>query len=292
MSFVIYQNEKFLDENRAHVSVADRGFLVGEGLFETMRAYNGHVIFVKEHILRLAEGAEQLEMELPVSLERLRFLIYQTLHMNKLQDGVVRVYLTSEGSGIGDLDSLPQKINLLISCKSFQPFPVNNYEKGVDICWVKNVVAEQGLMSRLKSTSYLSRLLARREAQKKKCFEGILLNPQGHVVEGSGSNIFMVQNSKVFTPAVEEGPLVGVTRQQVIHFAEKEGFDVEEKILLPEDLLQADEVFLTSTLKEIMPVMHVEGKKIKFSPGPVTQKLLEVYRETVQWHVENAEEPL
>ncbi len=91
MSFVIYQNEKFLDENRAHVSVADRGFLVGEGLFETMRAYNGHVIFVKEHILRLAEGAEQLEMELPVSLERLRFLIYQTLQMNKLQDGVVRV---------------------------------------------------------------------------------------------------------------------------------------------------------------------------------------------------------
>lgn len=292
MSFIIYQNEKFLDEDRAHVSVADRGFLVGEGLFETLRAYNGHVVFVKEHILRLAEGAEQLGIELPVSLERLRFLVYQTLHLNKLQDGVVRIYLTSEGAGIGDLDSPPKKINLLISCKTFQPFSAKQYEKGVDACWVKSVVAEQGLMSRLKSTSYLSRVLARREAQKKKCFEGIMLNAHGHVVEGAGSNIFIVSNSKISTPPVEEGPLVGVTRQQIIHMAEKEGFEIQEKILLPEDILLADEVFITSTLKEVMPVLHVEGKKISSCPGPVTKKLLEIYRETVQWHVENAEEPL
>lgn len=291
MSFIIYQNEKFLDEDRAHVSVADRGFLVGEGLFETMRAYNHHVVFVKEHLLRLAEGAEQLGLELSVSLERLRFLVYQTLHLNKLQDAVVRVYLTSEGSGIGDLDSPPKKINLLISCKPYTPPSPKFYEKGVDVCWVKNGVAEQGLMSQLKSTSYLSRLLARREAQKKNCFEGIMLNPHGHVAEGSGSNIFRVVDSKIYTPPVAEGLLQGVTRQQVIHLAEKEGFEMDEKVILPEDILQADEVFLTSTLKEIMPVKKVENYKIKSAPGPITQKLLETYRDTVQWHVENAEEP-
>ncbi len=291
MNFIIYQNEKFLDEARAHVSVADRGFLVGEGLFETLRAYNNHVVFVKEHLLRLAEGAEQLGIELPVSLERLRFLVYQTLHLNKLQDAVVRVYLTSEGSGIGDLDSPPKKINLLISCKPYTVPPAKCYEQGVDVCWVKNVVAEQGLMSQLKSTSYLSRLLARREAQKKNCFEGIMLNPYGHVAEGSGSNVFMVSGSVIYTPPAEEGLLQGVTRQQVIHLAEKEGFEIEEKVILPEDLLKADEVFLTSTLKEIMPVKKVADIKMKSSPGPITQKLLDTYRDTVQWHVESAEEP-
>ncbi len=291
MAFVIYQNEKFLDEDRAHVSVADRGFLVGEGLFETMRAYNNHVVFVKEHLLRLTEGAEQLEIELPVSLERLRFLVYQTLHLNKLHDAVVRVYLTTEGSGIGDLDSPPKKINLLISCKPHVSFSANCYEKGVDVCWVKNVVAEQGLLSQIKSTSYLSRLLARREAQKKNCFEGIMLNPHGHVAEGSGSNLFIVFDSKIYTPPIEEGLLMGVTRQQVIHLAEKEGIEISEKVILPEDVLQADEVFITSTLKEIMPVKKVEDYKIKFAPGPITRKLLEIYRDTVQWHVETAEEP-
>ncbi len=292
MSFIIYQNEKFLDEDRAHVSVADRGFLVGEGLFETLRAYNGHVVFVKEHILRLAESAEQLEIKLPVSLERLRFLVYQTLQLNKMRDAVVRIYLTTEGSGIGDLDSPPKNINLLISCKPVPVFPSKCYDKGVETCWVKSVVAEQGLLSRLKSTSYLCRLLARREAQKKKCFEGLMLNSRGHVVEGSGSNIFIVEGNTLLTPPAEEGLLLGVTRQQVIHLAEKEGLDIEERCLNPEDVLLADEVFITSTLKEIMPVLSVEGKKIKNSPGPVTQKLLEVYRETVQWHVESAEEPI
>lgn len=290
MAFVIYQNEKFLDEDRAHVSVADRGFLVGEGLFETLRSYNSHVVFVKEHLFRLAEGAAQLEIELPVSLERLRFLIYQTLHLNKLHEAVVRVYLTTEGSGIGDLDSPPRKINLLISCKPCTPFSSKYYEQGVDLCWVKNVLAEQGILSQIKSTSYLSRLLARREAQKKKCFEGIMLNAQGHVAEGSGSNLFFVKDGILYTPPVEEGLLMGVTRQQVIHLAEKEGFDVCEKVVMPEDLLKADEVFITSTLKEIMPVKKIEKTKIKQAPGPVAKKLLEIYRETVQWHVENAEE--
>lgn len=290
MSFVIYQNENFLDENRAHVSVADRGFLVGEGLFETLRAYNNHVVFVKEHILRMAEGAEQLGIELPVSLERLRFLVYQTLHLNKLHDAVVRIYLTSEGEGIGDLDSPPKKINLLISCKPYTPPSEKLYESGVNLCWVTSVMAEHGILSQLKTTSYLSRVLARREALKKSCFEGLMLNAHGHVTEGSGSNIFIVKNSILCTPPIQEGLLMGVTRQQVIHLAEKEGIEVEERVLLPEDILKADEVFITSTLKEIMPVAKVEGQNIKESPGLITQKLFEIYRDTVQWHVENAEQ--
>lgn len=290
MSSIIYQNEKFLDENRAHISVADRGYLVGEGLFETLRAYNNHVIFVKEHLLRLQEGAEKLGIVLPVSLERLRFLVYQTLHLNKLQDAVVRIYLSPEGSGIGDLDSPAQKTNLLISCKPLTLLSPKLYQQGVSLAWVKGVAAEQGLLSQIKSTSYLSRVLARREVQAKGYFEGILLNSKGCVTEGSGSNLFIVVNSEIFTPPGVEGLLSGVTRQQVMHLAEKEGFEVIEKALLPEDLLKADEVFITSTLKEVMPVAQIEKDKIKSCPGPITQKLLELYRDTVQWQVENAEQ--
>ncbi len=290
MSLVIYQNETFLNEDRAHVSVADRGFLVGEGLFETLRAYNSHVVFLKEHLLRLAEGAQQLEMELPVSLERLRFLVYQTLHMNKLQEAVVRIYLSSEGEGIGDLDSPPQKMNLLISCKPWESFPSSYYKEGIAACWIKKVAAETGLLSQLKSTSHLSRLLARREARKRNCFEGLLLNALGQVAEGSSSNLFIVKNSQIFTPPFKTGLLMGVTRQQVIHLAEKEGLEINEKVFGIEEVMQADEVFISSTLKEVMPVASIDGEKIKLSPGPITRKLLEIYRETVQWHVENAEE--
>lgn len=290
MASIIYQNEKFLDEDRAHISVADRGFLVGEGLFETLRAYNSHVVFVKEHLRRLEEGAEKLGLAIPVSLERLRFLIYQTLHLNKLHDGVVRLYLTPEGSGIGDLDSPPQRVNLIISCKPLAPLPQKSYEQGVELAWVKTVCAEQGFLAQIKSTSYLSRVLARREAQRSGCFEGLLLNALGHVTEGSGSNVFIVSGSVIYTPPIQEGLLGGVTRQQVMHLAEKEGYEVAERAFLPKDLLNAEEVFITSTLKEVLPVAKVGGDPIRHCPGPVTRKLLELYRDMVQWHVENAEQ--
>jgi branched-chain amino acid aminotransferase len=287
MSYQIYLNGIYIDEKRAHVSVADRAFLVGEGLFETLRAYQGNVVFLGEHLKRMQEGAALLGIKLPISLARLEFFIYETMHINRLTDAVIRIYMTPEGSSIGDLDSPPTRVNLLISCRSFEPFSSEYYQSGVDCIIVKGIYAEKGLLAQLKSTNYLSRVLARRQARSQGAFEGILLNPEGHVTEGSGSNLFIVRQDSLFTPPLEESLLAGVTRNQIFKIAEREQIPIQQKILLPSDLYKADEVFITSTLKEVMPVALIDGKQPRLgSPGPLTKRMMEAYHDWVQWQVE------
>jgi len=287
MAYQVYYNGIYLDETKALISVADRGFLVGEGLFETMRAYQGHIAFLEEHLKRMREASIILGLEFPVSPTRLKFLIYETLHVNRLSEAVVRLYLTPEGSSIGDLDSPPEKFNLLISCRPFEPFPSAYYETGVSCLFVKGIVAEMGLIAQIKSTSYLSRVLARRQARSHGAFEGILLNIAGQVAEGSGSNVFVVEGEKVFTPPLGLGLLAGVTRSQVFKVAEREKIPVEERALTPDDLTRAQEIFLTSTLKEVMPVAEVQGQNLALTaPGPITQRLMGAYRDWVQFQVE------
>ncbi|MFO1518754.1 MAG: aminotransferase class IV [bacterium] len=287
MAYQVYYNGLYLDEHRALIPAADRAFLVGEGLFETLRAYERHVVFLDDHLKRMSEAASVLGLDFPVSMARLKFLIYETLHVNRLSNAVIRVFITPEGSGIGDLDSPPQKINLLISCRDFTPFPESYYREGVSCVIAKGIYAEMGLIAQMKSTSYLTRVLTRRQAKSQGAFEGILLNAEGEVTEGSGSNLFVVQRGKIYTPPLSSGLLAGVTRAQVFGRAEREGIALEEKKLLPGDLWEADELFLTSTLKEVMPVSSVDGKKVRSQGmGPVTERLRTSYREWVQWQVE------
>jgi branched-chain amino acid aminotransferase len=277
----------YLDENKALVPAADRAFLVGEGLFETLRSYQGHVIFLDEHLKRMREASIVLGLEFPVSTQRLKFLIYETLNVNRLADGVIRLYLTPEGPAIGDLDSPPLKVNLLISCRPMSAFPPSSYEEGVSCILVKGILAEMGLIAQMKSTSYLSRVLSRRQARAQGAFEGILLNISGQVAEGSGSNIFIAKEEKIYTPPLGSGLLAGVTRNQIFKVAEREKLSLEEKPLFPDDLKNADEVFLTSTLKEVMPVATIDGQApLQKTPGPITRQLMVAYKEWVQYQVE------
>ncbi len=287
MSYQIYYNGIYLEESKALIPVADRAFLVGEGLFETLRAYQGHLVFLENHLERMQEAANLLGLHFPISLARLKFLAYETLHLNRLTDAVIRIYLTPEGTSIGDLDSPPQKMNLLISCQPFTPFPSLFYEKGVPCLIVKGIFSEMGLLAQLKSTSYLSRVLARRQARTQGAFEGLLVNALGQITEGSGSNIFIVHQEKIFTPPLHSGLLAGVTRNQIFKISQKENISLEEKILLPQDLFEADEIFMTSTLKEVMPVASVDGKHSQQkTPGALTQKLMQAYRDEIQWQTE------
>ncbi len=287
-TYQVYHNGLYLDEMRAMIPIADRAFLVGEGLFETLRSYQAHVVFLDEHIRRIFTGAHQLGMKIPTSQARLKFLIYELLHLNRLSNSVVRIYLTPEGPVIGDLDSSPVRINLLISTRPIHPTPEIYYQEGAFCVFSQGLFSEKGSITQLKSTNYLVRALARRQAHQRNALEGILLNTEGRVAEGSGSNVFMVKKGCLYTPPLSEGVLEGVTRLQVIKLAEKEGIPFEEKILIPDDLYQADEVFLTSTLKEILPVSRLEEKNIgSKTPGPVTLKLMSAYRDTIQWLIEN-----
>jgi branched-chain amino acid aminotransferase len=287
MTYTIYQNGFYLDENRAHLSLADRGFLAGEGVFETLRAYQGHVVFLEEHFKRLHDSAHVLGLKFPVSSARLKFLVDEMINMNKLSEAVVRIYISSEGASVGDLDSPPKQVNFIISCRPFENFPAEFYEEGVSTILVKDVYAESGVLAQIKSLNYLSRLLARRQARSQGAFEGILLNGEGRIAEGSGSNLFIVSKERVFTPPLEEGALPGVTRSQIFRIAEKEKIPLDEKPLTTEDLSGAEEIFLTSTLKEVMPVRSVDGKALPLkAPGPVTRLWMELYRDWVQWNVE------
>jgi len=285
MSYKIYQNGFYLDENRAHVSLHDRGFLLGEGLFETLRATQGHVLFFEEHYSRLSESARVLDLKLPVSSARLKFLTYEMLHMNKLSEAVVRVFVSTEGAALGDYDEPPKQVNLIISCRPFQGFPPEAYQRGEDAVIVKDLYAEKGALGSIKSLSYLNRILARRQARARGAFEGILLNADGQVAEGSGSNIFAAQKGILYTPPGDQGLLPGVTRAQIFKIAEKEKIPLHEKPLSPEDLQGAEEIFLTSTLKNVMPVKSLEGRPLK-APGPLTHLMMELYRDWVQWNVE------
>jgi len=286
MAQQIYLNGLFLDEKKAQISVTNRALWSGEGLFETLRVYQGYIAFLEEHLERLWQGAEFLKLKIPVSSQRLQFLIQETLKLNGLSQAVVRIHLSPEGEEIGEWDSVVKRVNLLISCKPFHPYSENFYESGVECVVADLVRAEQGPLAQVKSSSYLRNVMARRFAKANNALEALILNGQGRVAELSGGNLFWVEDEKVFTPPASEGILLGVTRQRVIELLNKEGLSFAEKELTLENLKQAQEVFLTSSLKEIMPIREIKGIQAWGINFPVTQRILLRYREELQWKVE------
>lgn len=283
----VYLNGVYFDEDRAEVPITDRSFLTGEGLFETLRAYQGHVLFLPEHFKRFESGAKVLNLKIPVSLVKLKALVEETLHLNQLSNAVIRIYLTPQGESLGDYETAPKRINLLIACHPFQPFPAEYYKKGVSCHIVKNIIAEKGILSQIKSTHYLSRILARREAKANQAYEGILLNQDGHVTEGASSNLFLVKSKKIMTPPLSEGLMSGVTRSKIFKIAKQDELEIEEKILSPENLFEADEVFITSSLKEVMPVSKIGDHSFPMNPNSITQQILESYHDLIQWEIES-----
>lgn len=283
----VYLNGLYLDEDRAEIPITDRSFLTGEGLFETLRAYQDNVLFLSEHFKRFELGAKILNLKIPVSLTKLKALVIETLNINQLSDAVIRIYLTPQGESLGDYDKPPKRVNLLISCHPFKIFPTEYYQKGISCHIVQKVVAEQGILSQIKSTYYLGRILARREAREHQAFEGILLNQEGHVTEGASSNLFMVKNQKIITPPLSEGLMAGVTRAQIFRIAKQDQIEIEERIILSKDLFAADEVFITSSLKEIMPVAKIGDHSFPMNPDSITQQILESYHDLIQWEIES-----
>ena len=288
MKLKVYLNGIYLDEDHAQIPITDRSYLAGIGLFETFRSYKGNLLFIEEHFKRLEAGAKGLEIKLPLSLAKLKAIVQETLSLNQLMNAIVRIYLTPQGESIGDYDLPAKKINLLISCHPFHPFPSEYYQQGVSCKIITTVQAEKGILASFKTTSYLNRIFARLEAKRAGAFEGILLNEEGHITEGASSNLFIIKKEKIFTPPIEEGLMPGITRRQIFRIAKQDEIPLKEKILLPKDLVEADEIFITSSLKEVMPVALVDDKKPRLlAPGPLTQKLMESYRDLIQWEIEN-----
>jgi branched-chain amino acid aminotransferase len=269
----IYLNNCFVSEKKALVSVFDQGFLYGDGLFETLRSYNGKIFLLAEHIRRLQKAAKYLAIVIPKS-EKLEQLLYETLSRNGLRDAMIRLTITSgtrkwqEQNG----ESIP---TLVIFARHFEGYPEKLYKKGVDCCIAsirRNAKSAQD--PGIKSISFLNNVLAKREATALSAQEAILLNPEGFLAEGSVSNLFWIRAGKLYTPAKSVGILQGVTRNLVLKLAKKERVPVTEGFYRKRVLYNADEAFLTNTGFEVMPLTQVDKMKIGTGrPGPITTRI-------------------
>ncbi|MFH2013210.1 MAG: branched-chain-amino-acid transaminase [Pseudomonadota bacterium] len=280
MNNYIYLNGEFIQHDEAKISVFDRGFLYGDGLFETMRAYSGRVFMLDEHLSRLFDSLDKLNIYLNIDKEILKSTIDKLLTINHLSDAYIRITV-SRGK---HSDTLTFNDNytptLVIMAKKLSPYPQEYYIKGTVVIISDIRQNSFSPLSQHKSISYFNNILAKEEARKKGAFEAILLNSEGELAEGSTSNIFIAKSGKILTPTISSHILPGVTREVVLNILHQLKFQVEEKKICPEELLSSDEIFLTNSIMEVMPVVEVDGKKIgNGKPGQVFKRILEAYRE-------------
>jgi len=279
MPALVYVDGGLYPPELARVSVLDRGFLYGDGLFETMRAYGGHIFHLRQHLARLAASAEVLRIPLPHSPEELAGIVNQVLARSTLSEACVRLALTRGTDRTHGGSGSPA---LIIWVRAFTPGATELYERGVRVLFARYRVDSTSFLARHKTTNYLLHLMAREDAREAGAFEAILLNERGEITEGAASNLFIVRDGRVLTPLVACGLLPGITRAAVMEICAAIPVPCCERILRPGDLLAADEVFLTNSLVEVMPVTDLAGRTIGTGqPGPVTQLLAQRYRELV-----------
>jgi branched-chain amino acid aminotransferase len=272
-----------VDSDEARVSVFDRGFLYGDSVFEVFRTYGGVPFAQQEHLERLMRSARRLMIPMPVSIETLSSEVRATLDAAGAGEWYVRVVLT-RGTGplTYDLSTATKPLRVIIAAPVSVP-PAEHYERGVAVSLLRaSRPTDDERASGAKASNYLANLLAVHEAKQKGAQEALMLGRRGQVLEGASSNIFIVKDGKVRTPEPQPGILVGITRATVLAVAVAEGIEVEEAEVRPEDLYGADEAFITSSIREVMPVVSADGRKIgSGAPGPVTKRLHEGYLRAV-----------
>jgi branched-chain amino acid aminotransferase len=276
----IYVDGKYCSEKDAKVSVFDHGLLYGDGIFEGIRAYNGRVFKLREHIDRLFWSAKAILLEIPVSHAALMAAVVETCRRNRIHDGYIRLVVTR---GIGTLGLNPNRCKrpcVIIIADKIQLYPPELYEKGMEIVTVPTVRnLHSALNPAIKSLNYLNNILAKIEAANAGCEEAVMLNAEGYVSECTGDNIFIVRGGQLFTPPLSAGALYGITRRVVLDLAAESGLRVSEPNLTRYDLFNADECFLTGTGAELVPVVKIDGRVVGTGkPGPATARLVSQYR--------------
>jgi branched-chain amino acid aminotransferase len=276
----VYINGKFRDEADATISVFDHGLLYGDGIFEGIRAYNGRVFKLKEHIDRLFYSAKAILLELPMSHADLMKAVVDTCRQNDVRDGYIRLVITR---GVGTLGLNPNRCknpSVIIIAGKIQLYPAELYDKGMDIITVPTVRnLHSALNPAIKSLNYLNNILAKIEANNSGCEEAVMLNAEGFVAECTGDNLFIVKENQVLTPPLTAGALYGITRRVVLDLARELGLQTAEPNLTRYDLFNAEECFLKGTGAELVPVVRIDGRVIGTGkPGPITQRLVSQYR--------------
>jgi len=277
----IFMNDKLVDEKDAVVSVFDHGLLYGDGVFEGIRAYNGRVFLLGEHIDRLYDSAKAIALNIPMTKEEMSKAVVKTCKANEIADGYIRLVVTRGKGTLGLNPYLCKKAEIIIIAAKIQLYPQELYDTGLKIVTVGTVRNHpEAINPRIKSLNYLNNVMAKIEAINAGCMECLMLNHKGEVAEASGDNVFVIKNGVISTPPSSCGALEGLTRNKVMEIARELGYEVREAVLARYDLYVADEVFLTGTAAEIISVVDVDKRSVgDGKPGQVTAELSKIYTE-------------
>ena len=278
-------NGKLLQDTEAKISASDHGFLLGDGVFETLKALGGKILFFGEHIDRMTEGGGVLKIKLPYSTLMILRSCRELLDKSRLKNARIRITLTRgtpvRKSGLAYFDD-KFKSSFLITAEPLGNSMDKLQTKGRR-CGISSTRRNEfSPLSRIKCCSYLENLHARDEARRKGYEEAILLNSRRQVAECSMSNIFIVSGKDIMTPPVSAGALPGITAAKLIKVAEKSEIKIVSKNVTQEKLLRADEVFCTNSIIDVVPIISINGKKINGGkPGPITRKLIKIYGDSL-----------
>jgi branched-chain amino acid aminotransferase len=285
-----YVNGRVTPADKAVISIFDRGLVLGDGLFETLRATGGHPQFLDLHFKRLAKSAKRLRIALPIGEKSLRALVTDLCRRSRLDDAVVRITLT-RGRYLGGL-AIDPKIppSLIVTVAPVSGLPPELYAKGVKVAISTiNKAAASGLDSTIKSINYLANIFAKAQADRKGCYEAILLGPHGEIAELSTSSFFGVLDGVVVTPPIETGILPGITRQVLLRILKREKMPHHEGVIYPKDVEHMSEAFLSSSVRGPVPITRLEGRKIGDGKvGPVFKKLQALYAEACEDEADKA----
>jgi branched-chain amino acid aminotransferase len=284
MAMYIYLNDKLVTDEKAVVSVFDHGFLYGDGIYETIRVYEGVPFMLDDHIDRLHRSSSLIGLRIPRDTEAIKAALNETIQSNSLLEASLRITV-SRGSGPLGLDpGLCKMPTFVIIPVQFKKYPATFYSEGVGLIIPRTRRnLKEALDPRIKSLNFLNNIMAKMEAVRAGAHEALMLNHEGSLTECTVSNIFFIRKGAIFTPSVECGILEGITRDLTIALARRTCVDVKEGSFTKDEIYSADEIFITNTTMEVMPVGTIDGHTFKV--GEITKKLMEEYRQEVKAHI-------
>lgn len=284
-NLLVYIDGKYYPKDEAKISVFDHGFLYGDGVFEGIRAYNGIVFKLKEHIDRLYNSAHAIMLDIPLTKDEMIEAVLETLRKNNLRDAYIRLVVTR---GVGDLGLDPRKCPkpsiVIIAVPVLSLYDEEKRKRGISmiVSWIRRDPID-ATSHEIKSLNYLNSILAKIEANNVGADEALMLDVNGYICEATGENIFIVKDGKLYTPPRSSGALPGITASVIKKIAAKLGYEVIERNITVAELYSADEAFLTGTGAEIMPIREVNKRRIgEGKIGPITEKILEEFMKIVR----------
>lgn len=275
----VYVNGTICPVQEATVSVLDHGFLYGIGLFETLRVYDGKLFLWNDHYARLSSGLLALQIRPAWSKEELEEAILRTVNANDLRDAYVRLSVTAGAEGVGLVADGYEQPSLFVFAKPVAALADPPQPKKLQTLSLARQTAEG--LTRFKSHNYLNNALAKQEIGAKPDVEGLFLTHDGYLAEGIVSNLFWIKDGSLFTPSLDTGILDGVTRQHVMMLAKQLSIPIVEGRFRREELLQVDEIFVTNSVQEIVPVSEIDGHAALSVYGKFTRELHRAYRHSI-----------